>query len=640
MFERLGTWSYRYRFLILVAWVVGAGLAAGLAPSLAGAGSSDQSTFLPPDAPSSQARDALERAFPGSTSASSASITFERPGGLTEDDLAYRDAFAAWAMSAEAPAELRAAATGTETADSRPELEKMLRSDNGEFELLLINLEVADSGDASTVVVDQLREHLTATSPEGLVTHVTGTAAISSDYLEAVKVGTDSTTIVTIVLVLVVLLLIYRAPLAALVPLITIGTAYMVSRGVLAFLAVLGWQVSSLIDTFLVVMVFGVGTDYAIFLISRYREEISGDADTHHAARETVMRIGSVIAASAATVIVGMSSMAFGEFAMISSMGPSVAIAIFVTLIAGLTLTPALLSIFGKYLFWPLHTRPKPEGEPGGFFARLASAVSHHPGAVTIGLIAVLIVPILYLPQVHTNFDTLSELPAGADSRLGYEAIAEHLGEDKVVQSTGLVAAGGGADMLAPASLARLRDLMAEVSATDGVATVTSIVTPEGDGVVPDGLRPSEQLRTIGEEMAEDDGGGATDSDALLGDEVTDGLDQALTYINGLAAAFPDVAAGPELRAVRSGIADAQDIIDRVRTNAVLATQLRTLSSSITVPHGRGRGRLGRDVRHADERLPRGARRGVSRGPRRSTPTRTASARRAGWRTRRRSPPP
>ena len=78
----------------------------------------------------------------------------------------------------------------------------------------------------------------------------------------------------TILLVIVVLLLIYRAPLAALVPLVTIGGAFVVSRGVLGFLAAAGWQVSSLLDTFLVVLVFGVGTDYAIFLISRYREEV------------------------------------------------------------------------------------------------------------------------------------------------------------------------------------------------------------------------------------------------------------------------------------------------------------------------------------------------------------------------------
>ena len=121
------------------------------------------------------------------------------------------------------------------------------------------------------------------------------------------------------------------------------------------------------------VMVFGVGTDYAIFLISRYREEVSHDGDWHDAAKVTVKRIGAVITASAGTVIVGMMAMGVGDFKMITSMGPGIAIAVAVTLVAALTLSPALLSIFGHYLFWPLHTREKHEGEPRGFFAGLAS---------------------------------------------------------------------------------------------------------------------------------------------------------------------------------------------------------------------------------------------------------------------------
>ena len=299
MFERLGSWTYRFRFLIVVAWIALAAFMAAFAPSLAGAGSSDQTSFLPASAPSVAARAAVERAFPGSTSSSSASVTLSRPDGLTAADLAFRDRFAAWTSSAEAPADLRDAVTGTETADSRPELENLLRSDDGSFEMLIVNLDVADTGDAAAAVVADLRDELTATAPQGLETHVTGAAAISTDYLAAVKSATESTTMVTILLVVIVLLAIYRAPLAALVPLVTIGSAFLVARGLLGFLAAAGWQVSSSLDTFLVVLVFGVGTDYAIFLISRYREEVGADGDWHDAARVTVRRIGAVITASA-----------------------------------------------------------------------------------------------------------------------------------------------------------------------------------------------------------------------------------------------------------------------------------------------------------------------------------------------------
>ena len=332
-------------------------------------------------------------------------------------------------------------------------------------------------------------------------------------------------------------------------------------------------------------MVFGVGTDYAIFLISRYREEVSHDGDWHDAARTTVRRIGAVITASAGTVIVGMLAMGAGDFKMITSMGPGIAIAVAITLGAALTLSPALLSIFGHYLFWPLHTRAKPEGEPRGFFASLANAVSRRPVAVTVGLTALLILPILYLPQVHSNFDVMADLPADADSRVGYQQIGDHLGEDKLVQSTALIELGGDGDVLAPAQLARLHALMVDPPRDrrrghddqhrharrrhDRARRLPAVRDAPGD-------RPTASRATTTRRRPTTRG--------LLDPEVRDGLNQTLDYVNGLAVAFPDVAAGQAWREARDGIEDAIDILDRVDEQSVVSTQLRTLSASITDP--------------------------------------------------------
>ena len=582
MFERLGVYTYRLRFLIVVAWVVLAVLSVRFAPSLASSGAADQASFLPAYASSVQAEDAIDRAFPGASSASSATLTFSREDGLTDADRAYVQDVAAWLASGEPPAELSAAVASVDSVTSRPELASMLRSDDGVLELLNVNLNIASAGDAAEVVVTQMRDHLAATAPAGLAAHVTGAAGITTDYLESIKKGTDSTTIVTIILVVVILLLIYRAPLAALVPLITIGAAFVVARGVLGVLAAAGWEVSSLLDTFIVVLVFGVGTDYAIFLISRYREEV-GHEDWHLAVRDTVKRIGAVISASAATVIVGLAAMAFADFKMIQTTGPALGVAVFVTLIAGLTLSPALLSIFGHYLFWPLHMRTRPEGDETGFFARLATGVSHRPAIVTAVLVVLLAIPILYVPQTRTNFDTLAELPKTSDARIGYDIVAAHLGQGRITQSTALIAGGGSTDMLAPVSLARLRDTVLALGSTDGVDTVTSLVTPKGDGVVPDGFKPSVQLTTIADGFTSDGtSGAATDSSALLDTEVSDGLSSALDYVSALGAAYPDVAARSEYRATTQAIADAQEVVEKVRDQGVVSSQLRTLAAAMT----------------------------------------------------------
>ena len=593
MFEALGSRTYRWRYLIVVAWIVAMVASVKLAPSLADSASSDQAAFLPATAPSSLANDAIEKAFPGATATSSATLTFSRDTGLTDADAAYLEATAAWVRSPDAPAELRDAVTGTASATSRPELESMLKSPDGQLQLLLIDLNVSSAGDAASAVVGDLRAHIAQTAPAGLVVHVTGTAGITSDYLNAVKAGTDSTTRVTIILVLVILLLIYRAPLAAMVPLVTIAGAYVVSRGVLGLLAAAGWKVSSLLDTFLVVMVFGVGTDYAIFLISRFREEVSGGVDWHDASRTTVRRIGAVISASAATVIVGLGAMAFGQFEMIKSTGPAIAVAIAITLVAGLTLAPALLGIFGHYLFWPMHTRPAAEGEPGGFFAKLAAGVSRHPGVITLALIVALGLPAMFVQQMHTNFDTLAELPASSDARQGFDVVAAHLGKGKLVQSTGLIESPSG-DMLAPASLARLRDTVLALQSSPGVSQVTSLVTPNGDGKVPDGFRPSIQLGTIGDAFSANSSSSSSSSSSsaaasgssssLLDPKLTDGLDQALNYVGALGASYPDVAGRAEYRAARGSITAALDLVARVKKQTVVATQLRTLAAALTAP--------------------------------------------------------
>jgi RND superfamily putative drug exporter len=582
MFERLGSLTYRFRYLFVVAWIAAAIGSVLFAPSIASEGMTNPATFLPPGTASLAARNALESAFPGATSTSSATLSFARTTGLTDADRSYLASIADWATSDAAPELVRSAVTGVATATTRPELAAMLRSADGQLELITLDLDVVAAGSAADAVVSALRDHLAATAPAGLDAHVTGTAAISSDYLAAIVHGTDSTTIVTVILVVVLLLLIYRAPLAALVPLATIGMAFLVSRGVLGILAASGWRISSLLDTFVVVLVFGVGTDYAIFLISRYREEVVRD-NWHDATRTTVRRIGAVISASAATVIVGLGSMAFAEFGMIQTMGPALAVAISVTLVAGLTLAPALLAIFGNYLFWPRHARTPDGGEPGGFFARLAGAVSRRPGIVTVGLLVALLVPTAFIGRMQTNFDVLAELPADSDARAGFDQIAAHLGRGKVVQAAGIVDAGAGVDSLAPASLARLRDVSRELLTADGVASVTTLVSPDGDGVVPDGFVPSTQLGTMADGFAGDSGAGtSTDAGALLDDAATDGLDQAIEYLGLLAAAYPDAAAGTGFRTAARDLETARSQVERVRENAVVATQLRALVASMT----------------------------------------------------------
>ena len=273
MFDRLGPLVLRFRFAFVVAWLVAAAAFGALAPSLSQAGSADETSFLPRDAESLAARQLIASAFPQDSAPTLALIVFARPGGLTDADRAAIEGLRGYFEGSGHPdAVLRYV-----TAETTPSLASMFRSADGVVELAQVDMSTPSFLPRTNAAVDAIRAHLAGSGvlPAGMTAQVTGQAGIGRDYLQAIEDGTSRTTLVTIILVVLVLLVIYRAPLAALAPLITIGSAFMVARGILGFLAQAGWQLSSVLDSFIVVLVFGVGTDYTIFLISRFREELA-----------------------------------------------------------------------------------------------------------------------------------------------------------------------------------------------------------------------------------------------------------------------------------------------------------------------------------------------------------------------------
>ena len=428
MFDRLGRLVLRARVPIVIVWLLLTILAVTLAPSLASVASSQEQGFLPAGSPARVAAERLAAAFPDDQTATTATVVFTHAGqALTDEDRAAIAATEQWLRSSDVPPALGDVLVSVEGAADVPDYAAMYRSEDGAVELLAVRLAADPFGAAASHAVDALRTHLATVSAGGLEAAVTGTAAIGTDYLAAVIKGTDRTTLVTVALVIVILLLIYRAPVAAMVPLLTIGAAFAVARAVLALLAMAGWKVPSLLDTFSVVLVFGVGTDYAIFLLSRYREEL-GRTSREDAAAVTVGRIGAVITASAATVMVALSSMAAASFGMFQTIGPALAITVAVTLVAGLTLTPALATLAGRWLYWPRHDAVLDGSvHAPGRWDRLAAFITRRPGRVASVVIVALAIPLLALPSLNLGFDTIKELPTTIEARRGFDQVAAAL---------------------------------------------------------------------------------------------------------------------------------------------------------------------------------------------------------------------
>ena len=577
MFDRLGRLVLRLRFVFVVGWLVAAAYFGAFAPSLSQAGSADETSFLPKDAESLAARQVIAKAFPNDSAPTTALIVFSRSGGLTDADRAAIEGLRPYFEGSGHPdAVLRYV-----TAENTPSLASMFRSTDGVVELARVDMSTPSFLPRTNAAINAVRAHLADSGvlPSGLSAQVTGQAGIGRDYLQAIEDGTSRTTLVTIFLVVLVLLLIYRAPLAALAPLMTIGSAFLVSRGVLGFLAQGGWQLSSVLDSFIVVLVFGVGTDYTIFLISRFREEL-GRNGNEDAVRVTVSRIGAVITASAATVIVGLTSMLAARFGMIQTTGPALAITIFITLLAGLTLTPSLLAIFGRRLFWPLHEKTRTASdEDRGFWAALARRITARPGLLAGLVLVLLVIPALGLPMLKENFDVLNELPAGAESRQGFETLSQHLAEGQLMPLTVLIKEPG-SSATAFSSRQGLTDIGAlekSIAALPNVQTVRSLVDPLGAGTVSDLLRPSVQLANTAAALRKPS---STDINVQLSDASLAGVQSSVGYVGGLAAAFPNLSSD-ELEAANSDLATLSSGLVAARKQALVANQLDAVAAQL-----------------------------------------------------------
>jgi RND superfamily putative drug exporter len=577
MFDRLGRLVLRLRFVFVVGWLAVAGLFGALAPSLSQAGSADETSFLPRDAESLAARQVIAKAFPNDSAPTVALLVFSRPAGLSEADRAAIEGLRGYFEGSARPdAVLRYV-----TAEHSPSLASMLRSDDGVIELARLDLNTPSFLPRTNAAIDAIRVHLASSGalPAGLAVQVTGQAGIGRDYLKAIEDGTNRTTVVTIVLVVLVLLLIYRAPLAALAPLITIGSAFLVARGILGFLAQGGWQLSSVLDSFIVVLVFGVGTDYTIFLISRFREEL-GRNSADEAIRATVSRIGAVITASAATVIVGLASMVAARFGMIQTTGPALAVVIFVTLLAGLTLTPSLLAIFGRRLFWPLEEKTRTATDEGhGLWAALARRITARPGLLAGLVLAVLVVPALALPQLKENFDVLNELPSGAESRLGFETLSKHVAEGQLMPLSVLVEVPAARSSVygSQDGLSGIAGLEKAIAVLPDVQTVRSVVDPMGEGTVSDLVRPAVQLSKTATAFRMPP---STDLNVQLSDASLAGVRSVAGYLDELGPAFPSLPAA-DLAAADTDLATITTGLVNARTEALVTSQLDAIAGQL-----------------------------------------------------------
>ena len=329
----------RTKWLVVVFWVVVLVVAGPLAGKLTGVQKNDAVEWLPQSAESTKVFKLSEQF--GTADEAPAVVVYERRGGITPADLA--------AATAD-----KAAFTRINGVVDAKVVGPIPAKDNQALEML-VPIRMGTGGwDTLTTAVSDMQKQATARAA-GLSMHIAGPAGMAAAFGEAFK-GIDGTLLFSALgVVTIILLLTYRSPILWLFPVIAAGVALGSAEGVIYLLVQhAGLTVNAQSAGVLTVLVFGAGTDYALLLVARYREELRRHEDRHEAMAFALHRAGPAIFASASTVIIGMLALVVAQMNSTKGMGPVAAIGIAVGLLAMLTLLPALLVICGRWLFWPV----------------------------------------------------------------------------------------------------------------------------------------------------------------------------------------------------------------------------------------------------------------------------------------------
>jgi RND superfamily putative drug exporter len=433
MFSPLAKFVVRFWWLILLLWVAATVAGWKFAPTWNAVTKSGEVDFLPADAPSRRADVLFNKAFELQYSAGNIAIVLVRDAGeIEERDRAF------------VKNELHPAISKLAEADNSPinniltindeKLGFLLLSEDKKATVILIETKSAFQDARNVPLVRDVETILKTLRdekkiPDGLEIGITGSATAGRDLDMAEAAGAKTIERWTIAIVIILLIGLYRAPLVALIPLLTVFVAVELALRILTTSTlILPFTPSRDLRVFITVIVYGAGVDYCLFLIARYHEELHEGFNPVDALEHTISRVGGAISASAGTVIGGVGMLYFASFGKIHEAGVVIPLALTVSLVGTLTFAASLLRLTGPLAFWPQKVDTSGSPPPPNIWDKIGPILMKHPGWIFLGANAILapFAIIALMTANHQNFNPLSDLPKDMPSRVGSKLLDAH----------------------------------------------------------------------------------------------------------------------------------------------------------------------------------------------------------------------
>lgn len=477
VFRLLGQAVRRGWWLLLAVWIAILLATDFVAPPWDTVARDREFIFLPEDSPSRRAETVFAKAFPDDHSASNIVLVLDRADAgreSREKDLQFIDQAIEPGLRRIAESEGGIASepaasdeplfsTGDTPKPAKEPVVARIRTPNSPVGGALL---MSPDGRALLVVVELTAEFLSDTNwptitkiddlvqnlrrqgkvPDGLDITLTGSAVVGRDHTLAQRQSVHATQLLTFVLVIGLLVVIYRAPLVALIPLVTIYLAVRISINLLALLGGSGHLLLFQgIEIYITILSYGAGVDYCLFLTARYREELCRGGRPADAVAAAVGNVGHALTASAAAVICGIGMMYCASFGKFREAGLAIPLSLCVVLAATLTFSPSLLRLAGRWAFWPHKVREETSGELcapprargwwffrpnalAGFWDRVGQLLLRRPGTVWLATVAGM-APFAVIAGIfyhHLNYDLIGDLPADMPSVQGTHALQAH----------------------------------------------------------------------------------------------------------------------------------------------------------------------------------------------------------------------
>ncbi|MDX6655090.1 MAG: putative drug exporter of the superfamily, partial [Solirubrobacterales bacterium] len=356
-----------------------------------------------------------------------------------------------------------------------PELRQLLESKDKKAWNLPINLPGAEAAPETQAALINIRAIINKTlAGTTLTANVSGGVATASDVQKLGESDVQIIEVATIVSVLIILIIVYRSLVTMLLPLATIGVSIGGAQGVLSALSEMGLTVNMQCIVFMSAVMIGAGTDYAVFLISRYHDYVRHGETSDRAVKMALMSIGKVIAASAATVAVTFLAMVFTKLEVFSAVGPAITVSIIVSLLTAITFLPAILVLTGRR-GWI-----KPRRELTTRFWRISGTrIVRRPKVHLVGSLIVLAALAGSATFIQFNYDDLKTMPQDMDSVRGLNAMNRHFPMNSMTPMFLFV--NSPRDLRTPAALGDLELMSRRIADMPDIVMVRGLTRPNGE---------------------------------------------------------------------------------------------------------------------------------------------------------------